>query len=80
MQYPDKTPWLASRIVGQNITVTQPELRLRVIAYLQEYDGTVEELASNLGINQSDIEDVLTDLARDGYLVSETVYSLKGAA
>jgi hypothetical protein len=80
MQYPDKTPWLASRIVGQNITATQPELRLRVIAYLQEYDGTVEELASNLGINQSDIEHVLTDLARDGYLVSETVYSLKGAA
>jgi hypothetical protein len=50
-----------------------------IVTHLQGYDATVQELASSLGGNESDIEDVLTDLARDGYLISETVYSLKGA-
>jgi hypothetical protein len=80
IQHHSKTPWLAARIIAQPAAVVQSNLRERIIAHLQEYDATVQELASALGCDESAIEDVLTDLARDGYLISETVYSLKGAA
>jgi hypothetical protein len=79
IQHHSKTPWLAARIIAQPVTVVQSNLRERITAHLQEYDATVQELASALGGNESDIEDALNDLARDGYLISETVYSLKGA-
>jgi hypothetical protein len=80
VQHHSKTPWLAARIIAQPVAVVQSNLRERITAHLQEYDATVQELASSLGGNESAIEDVLTDLARDGHLISETVYSLKGAA
>jgi hypothetical protein len=80
VQHHSKTPWLAARIIAQPVAVVQSNLRERIIAHLQEYDATVQELASALGGNESAIEDALNDLARDGYLISETVYSLKGAA
>jgi hypothetical protein len=79
VQHHSKTPWLAARIIVKPVTVAKPDLRAMIVTHLQGYDATVQELASALGGNESDIEDVLTDLARDGYLISETVYSLKGA-
>jgi hypothetical protein len=79
IQHHSKTPWLAARIIAQPVTVVQSNLRAMIVTHLQGYDATVQELASALGSNESDIEDVLTELARDGYLISETVYSLKGA-
>ena len=80
VQHHSKTPWLAARIVAQPVAVVQSNLRERITAHLQEYDATVQELASSLGGSESDIEDALNDLARNGYLISETVYSLKGAS
>jgi len=79
VQHHSKTPWLAARIIAQPVAVAKPDLRDMIVTHLQGYDATVQELASALGGSESDIEDVLTDLARDGYLISETVYSLKGA-
>jgi hypothetical protein len=79
VQHHSKTPWLAARIIAQPVTVAKPDLRDMIVTHLQGYDATVQELASALGGSESDIEDVLTDLARDGCLISETVYSLKGA-
>jgi hypothetical protein len=79
VQHHSKTPWLAARIIAQPVTVAKPDLRAMIVTHLQGYDATVQELASALGGSESDIEDVLTDLARDGYLISETVYSLRGA-
>jgi hypothetical protein len=79
VQHHSKTPWLAARIIAQPVTVAKPDLRHMIVTHLQGYDATVQELASALGGSESDIEDALNDLARDGYLISETVYSLKGA-
>jgi hypothetical protein len=80
MQQPEKTPWLAARIVASPAMPVADDLRTRIAAYLAEYDATVQELAASLGESESVIEDELNALARDGYLLSETVYSLRGAA
>jgi hypothetical protein len=80
MQQPEKTPWLAARLVVSPATPVAPDLRTRIAAYLAEYDATVQELAAALSESESVIEDELNALARDGYLLSETVYSLRGAA
>jgi hypothetical protein len=80
VQHHSKTPWLAARIIAQPVAVAKPDLRDMIVTHLQGYDATVQELASALGCSEGDIEDALNDLARDGYLISETVYSLKGAA
>jgi hypothetical protein len=73
----DKTPWLAARIIAKSVTAENHELRSRIVSYLHEYDAIVQDLVSSLGANEKDIEDALTDLARAGHLVSETVYSLQ---
>jgi uncharacterized protein YqfA (UPF0365 family) len=79
MQQPEKTPWLAARLVVSPATPVAPDLRARIVAHLTEYDATVQELAAALVESESAIEDELNALARDGYLLSETVYSLRGA-
>jgi hypothetical protein len=83
MQYPDKTPWLASRIITNPVTEVHPlrpsrtDLRKKVINYLQEYDATFEEILNHVGGHKDDINDALTSLLQDGMLLSEVVYIMR---
>jgi hypothetical protein len=86
VQHHSKTPWLAARIIAQPVAVVQPvqpvevNLRAKIVAHLQEYDATFDEILNYVGGDRADINKALSQLSQDGVLMSEVVYSLKGAA